>query len=52
MKSAVIVDVWSDDEISRKRMDYRHQGKKYTYERTSEGFVLPYVHAVNYEVKV
>ncbi len=52
VKSAVVVEVCSDDEISEKRMGYRHQGKHYTYERTTEGFFLPYVHAVNYEVKV
>ena len=45
VKSAVIVEVCSDDEISKKRMMYRHQGKHYTYERTTEGLFLPYVHA-------
>ena len=52
VKSAVIVEVCTDEEISKKRMEYRHQGKHYIYERTTEGFFLPYVHAVNYEVRV
>ena len=52
VKSAVIIEVCSDEEISQKRMMYRHQGKQYIYERTTEGFFLPYVHAVNYEVRV
>ena len=52
VKSAVIIEVCSDEEISNKRIEYRHQGKQYTYERTTEGFVLPYVHDINYEVRV
>lgn len=52
VKSAIIVEICDDSEISQKRMKYRHEGKKYIYERTTESFVLPYVHAVNYEVKV
>ena len=52
VKNAVLIGVYEDGEISKVRMANRHQGKKYTYERTSEGLVTPYIHAVNYEVKV
>ena len=52
MKSAYVVEVCDDNEISEKRMKYRHEGKNYVYERTTESFFFPYVHAVNCEVKV
>ena len=52
VKSACIVEVCDDDEISSRRMKYRKEGKKYVYERTTESFFSSYVHAVNYEVKV
>ncbi len=52
VKSAVLVGVCEDSEISKIRMKYRHAGKRYTYERTSEGLAAPYIHAVNYEVRL
>ena len=52
VKSAVLIGVYDDSEISRIRTSFRHAGKKYTYERTSEGLLTPYVHAVNFEVKL
>ena len=52
VKNAVVVDVCNDDEISAKRIQNRHGGKHYIYERTTEGIFSPYVHAVDYEVRV
>ena len=51
VKSGVLVDVCGDDDISKKRMENRRLGKKYTYKRTSEGIIPAYVHAVNFVVK-
>ena len=50
IKNGILVDVCGDEEISKKRMENRHSGKKYTYKRTSEGVVPTYIHAVNFEV--
>ena len=50
VKSGILVDVCQDNDISKKRMEYRHLGKKYTYKRTTEGIVPAYIHAVNFTV--
>lgn len=50
VKNGVLIDVCGDEEISKKRMENRRLGKKYTYKRTSEGIIPAYIHAVNYQV--
>ena len=50
IKNGILVGVCDDKDISKTRMKYRHEGKRYMYRRTTEGLVSPYVHAINYEV--
>ncbi|MBO4395944.1 MAG: hypothetical protein J5819_06325 [Eubacterium sp.] len=50
VKSGDLIEI-CDDEISAKRMKYRHEGRKYTYRRTSEGGYSTYVHSIGYRVE-
>lgn len=51
VKTGVLVAVCEDEDISNVRMKNRHEGKTYYYQRTSEGLISPYIHALNYEVR-
>ena len=51
VESGVLIDVCDDAEISAQRMKYRHEGKNYTYRRTTEGGHSTYVHAIGYRVE-
>lgn len=51
IRSAVIVDTCGDDEISHRRIQNRENKSGYTFRRTSEGMFVPYVQAVNFEVR-
>ncbi len=51
VRSGELIEICDDDEISTKRMKYRHEGKNYTYRRTSEGGYSTYVHAIGYRVE-
>ncbi len=51
IKSAVIIDTCEDEEISQRRIQSRKNGDGLIFRRTTEGMFVPYVQAVNFEVR-